>query len=99
MPRFPAGATRDGWQIVRRDDGYWLQVQIGASTWQDYSGPYRQRGSALERYRRMELYALMDARHDPHHVHRFPAPGTAAPAYERRCIGCGLTIEEEQHGV
>ena len=98
LPRYPAGMTRAGWQIVKRADGWWLQqLQPSSGAWTDYSGPYRQRGSALAKYRRMELYYLMDVRHDVNHVHTFPAPGTVAPAWERYCTECGLLIEPQDN--
>ena len=100
MPRFPAGATRGDWQIVSRvneagEKRWWLQRQTSAGLWTDYSGPYKQRGAALARYRRMEFYYLMDVRRDPAHVHTFPAPGTVVPAWARYCAECGVYVEPE----
>lgn len=93
MPRFPAGVTRDGWQIVKREDGWWLQMRQPSGLWADYSGPYRGRHSALERYRRMEFYEIMALRQSPEHIHRFaPDPNYRNLPTERQCVDCALWI-------
>lgn len=91
MSKYPAAMTRDDWQIPKRNDGWWLQHRQPDGSWRDFSGPYKQRGSALARYRRMELYWLMDVRHDPSHVHTYPDD---EPAGLRRCSVCHLPEEQ-----
>ena len=53
MPRYPARPLPDGWQIVRRAEGYFLQRRTGPRTWEDIAGPYTQRWSAQLRAERM----------------------------------------------
>lgn len=88
--------TRDGWQIVPRlsENGHrqwWLQQRQPNGSWTDYSGPYRQRGSATARYQRMEFSWLMAVRHDPKHIHTW---SDDAPGF-RRCTVC--RIHEHQN--
>jgi hypothetical protein len=56
-----------GWQVVRREAGHFLQRQREDGTWDDVSGPYRQRGTALAHYRRLyerEIRAMRKANRD-----------------------------------
>lgn len=49
MPRY--GNTRllpDGWQIVRRLEGYYLQRRDDDGKWVDVGGPFQQYGSAYK---------------------------------------------------
>lgn len=56
MPRYAPAPLPDGWQAVRREDGWWLQRRGlssgGRAVWSDYSGPYTQRGGAVRRVTR-----------------------------------------------
>ena len=52
----PARLTQyppDGWQVVRRENGHWLQQRREDGSWIDVRGPFRQRGSATAYYRRI----------------------------------------------
>jgi hypothetical protein len=43
----------DGWQIVRRADGWYLQRRLpGTDFWLDVHGPVRQRYQAVRAYQR-----------------------------------------------
>jgi hypothetical protein len=59
MPRYSKSQPGDGWQIAEREDGIFLQRRRADGTWEDVSGPYRQRGSAMDRYRREWHRAVM----------------------------------------
>lgn len=45
----------DGWQVVKRGDGWWLQRRIvGSELWIDVYGPAKQRVQAVRIYERRE---------------------------------------------
>jgi len=54
MPARIAQYPPDGWQVVRREEGHFLQQRREDGSWFDVAGPYKQRGAALNRYRILE---------------------------------------------
>lgn len=91
MPRYSKIQLSEGWQAAERGGVWYLQKQRSDGAWQDVSGPFRQRGSAVKRYDR----ALLTARgawvdtHTPcEHPHEWrfrPYPGIATFTQCRLC--------------
>lgn len=56
MPAHEPTILPDGWQVVQRSDGWWLQRRIvGSELWLDAHGPVKQRIQAVRAYRRRVL--------------------------------------------
>jgi hypothetical protein len=75
----------DGWQIVHRADGHWLQQRRDDDSWSDVAGPYRQRGTATAHYRRLyerEIRAMRKANRDDPRL-----PEHCAKAHAERSVG------------
>lgn len=56
--RQPPGRVGAGWDIIRESEGWYLRRMTAGGDWEQVSGPYKQRGSALSKYRRMEYARL-----------------------------------------
>lgn len=54
MPRRNPMILPDPWQIVERQDGWWLQKRQSSGDWRDVAGPYTQRWGAVLRWQREE---------------------------------------------
>lgn len=73
-----------GWQVVRRAEGHYLQRQREDGSWIDVAGPYKQRGTALNRYRILESRRILALRKaNPRDArlpeHRFADPSNQSP--------------------
>lgn len=67
MPTRLAQFPPDGWQVVRREDGHWLQQRQADGSWIDVRGPFKQRGAANDYYRRLDgRYIRQLRKADPH---------------------------------
>lgn len=55
MPARPTAILPDGWQIVRRLEGFYLQRRLpGTEFWIDVYGPTQQRGAAVRAFERRQ---------------------------------------------
>ena len=53
MPVHESTILPDGWQVVQRSDGWWLQRRLpGTEFWLDAFGPAKQRIQAVRVYER-----------------------------------------------
>ena len=60
MPRRNPVIPPDPWQIVERQDGWWLQERQPSGVWADVGGPYVQRWGAVLWLRRHGHYPSAD---------------------------------------
>lgn len=54
MPRYHPTILPDGWQVVKRSDGWWLQKRHPSRLWEDVAGPFVERWNAVRRYQDTE---------------------------------------------
>jgi len=52
MPARKPMILPEPWQIVERQDGWWLQKCQPSGDWKDIAGPYTQRWTAVQRWQR-----------------------------------------------
>lgn len=110
MPRYPAAMLPADWQPAQHIDDtsgkmrWYLQQRQPDGSWRDYSGPYKQRGSAVQMFYRLERKWLQDLRRAPSHVHSYPSDESAG---QRQCTVCRVredsvqttSGEEHEHGA
>lgn len=63
MPRYTVSWPPEGYRFAQDHEGRWhIERRREDGLWEDFAGPYKQRGSANERMRRLQFNALNAAR-------------------------------------